>query len=163
LNGQLSDRGLGLQDFRQAMGRFCSGVTAITAATDLGIHGMTATAFSSLSLEPPLILSCVANHARMHGVLAQVRTFGVSILAEEQRALSAHFAGRELRGEIAFEWRQGVPVVSGALAQFVSTITARRREGDHTIYVGKVTGCWLGNGEPLLYYAGGYRKMGAPS
>jgi flavin reductase (DIM6/NTAB) family NADH-FMN oxidoreductase RutF len=147
------------QDFRRALGRFCSGVTAITVETETGIHGMTATAFSSVSLEPPLVQSCVSNNSRMHGVLAKARTCGISILSENQRAISAHFAGKTRTSEIRFEWRQCVPVISGAVVQLVTTISARHKAGDHTIYVGNVTGCWLGKGEPLLYYAGRYRKI----
>lgn len=156
---QMLYRSLDIHDFRQALGRFCSGVTAITVQTETSIHAMTATAFSSLSLEPPLVLSCVSNNARMHGVLTKARTYGISILSDNQEAISAHFAGKVRARDIRFEWRQGVPVVSGAMVQLVSTISARHKAGDHTIYVGNVTGCWLGKGEPLLYYDGRYRRM----
>ena len=107
-------------DFRKAMGAFATGVTIITV--DLGgeVHGMTANAFVSVSLAPPLVLVSVDNRAYMHRVLPETKRYGVSVLAEDQEILSNHFAGRTVEGlRIRFVDRLGVPLLEGAVAYFV--------------------------------------------
>lgn len=147
--------------FRQAMARFCTGVTIVTTCTgaEAAAHGMTATAFSSLSLSPPLILVCIDVRTRMHDLLAEATAFGVSILSENQHNISARFSGAPETGKVPFAWRMGVPLVEHAIVQIVADLSSSHREGDHTIFVGRVTGCWMEAGHPLVYYAGDYRKI----
>ncbi len=88
------DQKIDTRQFRNALGRFASGVTVLTAEYEEQTHGMTANAFVSVSLDPPLILVSLDNRSNMHRILPQVRRFGISVLAEDQDALSNHFAGR---------------------------------------------------------------------
>lgn len=97
----------------------------------------------SVSLDPPLVLVSLDNRSRTKPVLERAGRYGVSVLAEEQRALSDHFAGRPQEGlEIAFEERAGVPLLKGALAQVAARVVAVYPGGDHTLF--------LGGGVPLL-------------
>ncbi|HKP78859.1 MAG TPA: flavin reductase family protein [Phenylobacterium sp.] len=146
--------------FKAALGRFCSGVTVVTARTAEGVRGMTATAFSSLSLRPPQILLCIANSAKMSQALAQTQHFGVSILAEDQSDISAFFAGGGVRDKVPdTEPLGGAFVVHGAIAQLECRLASRHDEGDHTIYVGRVEACRVGDGAPLLYFSGTYGAL----
>jgi len=86
------------RQFRNALGRFASGVTVITTEHEGRTHGMTANAFVSVSLDPPLVLVSVDNRAQMHQLLALAPRYGVSVLAEDQEMLSNHFAGRATEG-----------------------------------------------------------------
>src|SRR5688572_8501483 len=96
--------------FRNALGRFATGVTVVTTAIDGGVHGMTANAFTSVSLDPPLVLVSVGEQARMHAYLLQNSRFGVSVLSEDQLAYAWNFAGRPQDGlQPAFSWRHEVP------------------------------------------------------
>jgi len=83
-----------LRDLRNALGRFATGVTVVTAIENGKAHGMTANAFVSVSLDPPLVLVSLDNRSHMHRILPTVGRYGVSVLAEDQKALSDHFAGR---------------------------------------------------------------------
>ena len=145
-------------DFRMALGRFASGVTVITTTDEVGaIHGMTATAFSSLSLRPPLILVAVASGTRCHALLGARRAFGVSILADHQCDVSRHFGGRPSSAiKLEFTLVGGVPVLVDALA----TLTCRLRQsivgGDHSIFVGHVETAKVREGMPLVHHRGRY-------
>lgn len=146
--------------FKAALARFCSGVTVITVSTPDGVHGMTATAFSSLSLTPPLVLVCVANNARMNQALARSLRFGVSILAEDQSAISAFYAGKGVREKVPDTQALGAAVVmTGAIAQLECSLASRHEGGDHTIYVGRVEACRVNEGAPLTYFCGAYRTL----
>jgi flavin reductase (DIM6/NTAB) family NADH-FMN oxidoreductase RutF len=143
------------QTFRAALGRFCTGVTIITADDGADFHGMTATAFSSVSLTPPLILICLGTHARMNRVLTADKAFGVSILNQAQETVSVHFAGRANKAP-AMTRLDGVPVVRDALAHLACRVVATHSAGDHHIHIGEVTACTATPGLPLLHYAGSY-------
>src|SRR5580693_3994316 len=108
------------RQFRNALGRFASGVTVLTAEYQEQTHGMTANAFISVSLDPPLILVSLDNRSNMHRILPGVRRFGISMLAEDQDGLSNHFAGRPAEGlHVRYIHRNGLPLVGGAVAYFV--------------------------------------------
>lgn len=145
--------------YRSAMSRFCSGVTVITARHAGGVRGMTATAFTSVSLHPPIVLICVSAHSRMHVVLQASEHFGVSILREDQAELAAHFAGRGVARSVRFESFGDGSVIAGALAHVVCEIATTHVEGDHMLYLGRVTACRTSTGRPLLYYAGDYGRL----
>ena len=150
------------RQFRNALGRFASGVTIVTTRDSVRTHGMTANSFVSVSLDPPLILISVDNRANMHTLLPTTRYFGVSVLAEEQELLSNHFAGREVAGlEIPFVDQHDVPVIDGAVAHFVARVVDIHPAGDHTLYIGHVEHFEARDGRPLVFHAGNYRKLHA--
>ena len=123
---------------------------------------MTASAFVSVSLDPPLILLSIDNRAIMNRVLPATRYFGVSVLAEDQEALSNHFAGRSVEGlRVVFVDKRDVPVIAGAVAHFVARVVDVHPAGDHTLFVGHVEYFEAGDGRPLLFYAGRYQHLKA--
>lgn len=145
---------------RRTLGRFASGVTVVTtgmAADD--VHGMTANAFTSVSLDPPLVLVSIANTARMNGEIARNGRYGVSILSRHQEPVSLHFAGALQLDDVRFVLRRGVPLLDGALAHLACSIEASHPAGDHTLHVGRVDGLWYENGDPLVFYTGTFRAL----
>jgi flavin reductase (DIM6/NTAB) family NADH-FMN oxidoreductase RutF len=148
------------RELRDAFGRFASGVTVVTTRHEGRTYGMTANAFVSVSLDPPLVLVSVHNRAHMNQLLPLTGRYGVSVLAEEQLALSHHFAGRLVEGiEVGFFDRAGVPLVEGALAHFVVEVTDAHRAGDHTLYIGRVESFEFREGRPLLFHSGRYHQL----
>jgi flavin reductase (DIM6/NTAB) family NADH-FMN oxidoreductase RutF len=148
------------KEFRAALGRFASGVTVITAQNQGKTHGMTANAFVSVSLDPPLVLVSLDNRSYMHRILPAAVRFGISVLKEDQEQLSNHFAGRPVKGlHIRFTTREGIPVLDGALAHFVVQVTDVHPAGDHTLYVGQVEYFEACDDKPLLFYAGKYHHL----
>lgn len=149
--------------FRATLGRFASGITVITARDANGRDvGMTVSAFSSLSLEPPLILVCVDNDASMAPVLSSCEVFAVNILSEDQEPLSRRFASREgdrFDGVAYHRGQHDLALLDGALAQLECRVQARHPAGDHTILVGAVEATSVREGNPLLYYRGGYARL----
>lgn len=149
-----------VREFRDALSRFATGVTIVTAVNGKRTHGMTANSFVSVSLDPPLVLVSLDNRSKIHRVLSSAGWYGISVLAEDQRALSEHFAGRSV-GEPRFVTRAGTPLVEGAIAFFVAHVIDVHRAGDHTLYIGAVEHCEARNDRPLLFYAGRYEQLGA--
>jgi flavin reductase (DIM6/NTAB) family NADH-FMN oxidoreductase RutF len=155
-----SDSTIDPRQFRSALGRFATGVTIVTTEQEGQAHGMTANAFASLSLDPPLVLVSVDNRAQMHRLLAASGRFGVSVLSEDQEALSNHFAGRATEGpNISFVTRHNMPVLDGALAHLVARVREAHPAGDHTLYIGQVEYLDWQDGKPLVFYAGKYRFL----
>lgn len=155
--------GLNPFEFRQTLGRFVSGVTIITATDGQERRGMTANAFVSVSMEPPLVLISVAHKAHMHALLdlERVTHFGVNILSATQRHLSDHFAGRPGPEEnIPWFDHEGLPLIGGAIAQLVCRKHQRLPGGDHTLYVGYVEYSRYTDDDPLVYFRGGYHELG---
>jgi flavin reductase (DIM6/NTAB) family NADH-FMN oxidoreductase RutF len=149
--------------FRRVMGRFASGVTVITAGADGEVRGMTANAFMSGSLEPPLCVISVAVKAHMHGHLLGAGRFGVSILAKGQESISAHFAGHSLDHLHAELERVGqVPLLKGASAVIAAETQARHDCGDHSLFVGRIVHMRDYDRAPLVYQGGRYGGF-APS
>lgn len=172
------------REFRNALGRFATGVTVITCADADRTHGMTVNSFVSVSLNPPLVLVSLDNQSSMHGrfaaagssdtgsshtgsshtgsIAGHVHRFGISVLAEHQEALSNHFAGRTVEGmHVPLVVRDGVPLIEGALAHFAVRVTATHREGDHTLYLCQVEYFAAHGGRPLLFHSGRYRQLNA--
>ena len=148
-------------DFRQALRHFASGVTIITTQDEAGtIHGMTATAFSSLSLAPPLILVAIARNTRCHAMIAATGRFGVSVLYAHQADLSRHFGGRPLP-DVAprFAMVEGTPVIEDAMISLACGLKDAIEGGDHTIFVGLVAAAITAPGEPLIHFDGTYRQL----
>ena len=148
------------REFRNALGRFATGITVITASNNGQVYGMTANAFMSVSLDPPLVLVSVDKKAHMHEVLLQTDRYGVSILAEHQEKLSNHFAGRVVDG-VDFEFIEidGMLLLNDAVAHLVTTIVNAQPAGDHTLFLGQVDFLEWRPGRPLLYYAGQYERL----
>lgn len=149
--------------FRAVLGRFATGITVVTAAdTDDTPHGMTVSAFASLSLEPPLVLACIANDATMAPLLTQCSTFAVNVLNEHQEALSRRFSGPLDNRFAGVGYRAGElgnPILDDVLAWLECRIISRHASGDHTILVGQVEQAGVRDGRPLLYYRGGYAQL----
>jgi len=147
--------------FRRTLAHWASGVTIVTALTDHGPQGMTANSFSSVSLDPPLVLVCVDHRARMHQAMRGATHYGVSILAREQEAVSNHFAGRPVPlAADPFVTFEGMPVIAGALAHLVCRITDAHEAGDHTVYIAAVEHSqYQDAAAPLLYFSGKYRTV----
>ncbi len=123
---------------------------------------MTANAFVSVSLDPPLVLVSLDNRAYMHQILPVIGRYGVSVLSEDQQTLSNHFAGRTVEGlHIRFVTRCGVPLLERAVAHFVVQVMDVHPAGDHTLYVGRVEYFESRDDRPLLFYAGRYQQLRA--
>ena len=151
-------------EFRRTLGMFATGVTVITTRVGEQIHGMTANAFMSVSLQPPLILISVDRRAKMNAFLREDARFGVSVLEESQSALSNRFAGREGDDtEASFEIVNETPLVAGALAHLIAQVVRSYWGGDHSLFLGRVEYARYGDGTPLLFHGGGYgRVVGNP-
>lgn len=146
--------------FRSALGHFATGVTVITTKTDGQVHGMTANAFMSVSLDPPLVLVSVDHRATLHKLLPESMRYGISILAHDQEALSDHFARRHVEGvKFSFVEKYGVPVLDGAVAQMVARVVDMHPAGDHTLYIGQLEYLEWREDKPLLFYAGKYGQL----
>jgi flavin reductase (DIM6/NTAB) family NADH-FMN oxidoreductase RutF len=147
--------------FRQVLGRFASGVTVVTARYQGQTHGMTASAFVSVSLDPPLVLVSLGNRSYMHRILPPAGAYGVSVLSEDQERLSNHFAGRTVENlHIRFTTRNDIPLIEDAVAYFVVRVIDSHPAGDHTLYIGQVEHFEAAaEGRPLLFYAGRYQQL----
>ena len=146
--------------FREVFGRFATGVAVITGAGPAGEGGMTANALCSLSLEPLLALVCFENQARTLPIVREAGRFGVNILATGQEDLARVFASKLPESEklegVDHRLDAGVPVIEGALAWAACELRELIAGGDHTIAIGEVVAMGLGEGEPLIWYAGRY-------
>src|SRR5256886_15673806 len=148
------------QLFRRTLSRFATGVTVITVAHQEHVHGMTANAFMSVSLHPPLVLISVGHNAQMYKLLALDARYGVSMLSDDQEGLSRHFGGRPMDGlEIAFIMEKGVPLLKGAIAHIVARVVDVRQAGGHTLFLGGVENLHVRHCSPLLFYQGSYGQM----
>jgi flavin reductase (DIM6/NTAB) family NADH-FMN oxidoreductase RutF len=161
---------LGPDDFRRVMSQFASGVTIVTAwDADHRPTGLTASSFTSVSLQPPLILVCVAQKAQSYPAIKAAGRFAVNILCQGQEAASRRFAtSTTAPGEDKFvgvEYKSGLlglPVLTEALAHLECTVVHAYPGGDHTIFVAQVeTAGWSGDAtkEPLLYFRGKYSRL----
>ena len=152
--------------YRQIVGEFATGVTVVTTAVDGRLHGMTANALTSVSLDPLLLLLCVDKQAHAHRQLAEGSRFAVNILTAEQEEVSRIFAvsaepeqGR-LQGVPFHLGANGQPVLEGCLAYLECAVADRCVGGDHTIFIGAVLdGDVLREAPPLLFYRGAYRRI----
>ncbi|MBW8351832.1 flavin reductase family protein [Bacillus sp. IITD106] len=146
--------------FRTAMGRFATGVTVITTKVNDTVHGMTANAFVSVSLNPKLILVSIREQAQMNQLLKQSGQFAVSILKEYQEDLSAYFAGQmNEERNIDFDVFNGMDVIKDAMVNMTCTVQNSVAAGDHTLFIAEVTDLRIQDGDPLLFYGGKYRTI----
>lgn len=146
------------RDFRDALGRFATGVTLVTAAGPHGPVGFTANSFAALSLDPPLVLWSPARHSQRHGIFVRAEHFAIHVLRAGQHGLMRLFQ----RGGPGFDAvphrlsPEGVPLLTEALARFECERHALFDGGDHTIVVGRVLRAEAGDGVPLVFSAGRY-------
>lgn len=146
---------------RRALGRFATGVTVVTVPTSEGAVGITANSFTSVSLDPPLVLWCPARSSRRFGHFADAPHFSIHVLGAEQFALARRFATGEGHFAIgpAGVSPEGVPVLPDPLARFDCALHAEHDGGDHVIAVGRVLRVTLRDGAPLVFSAGGYGRF----
>jgi flavin reductase (DIM6/NTAB) family NADH-FMN oxidoreductase RutF len=152
------------RQLRDACGQFGTGVTVITTHCDGLDHGMTANAFMSVSLDPPLIAVSIAESARILGKIRKAGRFAVSVLADGMEGLAWHFAGKP-RPELCdfFERRDGLPVIANAAATFVTDLADEILAGDHTIFLGRVRHMSHDPGtKPLLFLRGRFGGFADP-
>ncbi|WP_067726944.1 flavin reductase family protein [Oceanobacillus damuensis] len=149
------------RQFRNAMGKFATGVNVITTEVDGDVHGMTANAFMSVSLDPKLVVISIGENASMLEKIKKSKKYAVNILSQDQKELSMIFAGqiKEDR-DVSFERLADLPVIKGASTQISCEVVKEHVEGDHTLFIGRVVD--LQNQEcsdPLLFYKGKYRSI----
>jgi flavin reductase (DIM6/NTAB) family NADH-FMN oxidoreductase RutF len=149
------------REFRDALGRFATGVTVVTTTTPEGPVGITANSFASVSLDPPIVLWSVARQSSRFAAFAGCEHFAVHVLGAEQLDLGRRFArsGDAFDG-LEFERNgEGIPLLGGCLSRFECTRIAAHDGGDHLIVVARVTAAALRDGEPLLFAGGGYGRF----
>ncbi len=150
-------------EFRTAMRSFAAGVTVVTTRDGDGRpSGLTASAFTSVSLNPPLVLVCVDHGATAYPALRAHGRFAVNVLRREQEAVSRRFAesgGDKFDGVPYHEGRTGLPLLDGALATLECRVVEAHEAGDHTIFVGAVEAVSVTGGRPLVYFHGGYHGL----
>ena len=160
--------GANQEDFRRAMGSFATGVTVITVDYEGDIQGMTANAFTAVSIYPLLVLVCVDHQARTHAHLHARKRFGINVLSEQQRAISEHYArpdrdpsrAEQEAGAKFDRTAHGTPALHGALAYLECRLQSAQDAGDHTIFIAEVEDIVVRAGRPLLYFQSGYRAIG---
>jgi len=152
------------REFRNIVGLFATGVTVVTTRIGENVHGMTANAFTSLSLDPLLILLCVDRRARLHPLIQEAGTFAVNFLHEGQETISRNFAGQpqeSVSDVLHFSTDSGAPIILGCLASIRCDVREVLDGGDHAIIIGHVRELIRGDvgAHPLVYFAGGYRRL----
>jgi len=151
-------------ELRRVMGHFATGVTVITSIRSSGeMHGLTANAFTSVSLIPPLLLVCIDKKAESYPCFDESKIFTVNVLSSDQEALSRKFAvtgGDKFEGVSYKTGANGAPILDGALAFLECKVTEKIDGGDHTIYIGEIEQAETKEGKPLLFFRGGYRELG---
>lgn len=149
--------------FRAVLGRFATGVTVVTATDAQGVdHGMTVSAFSSLSLNPPRVLICIEHSASMHALLLETPHFAVNILSDAQEKMARRFAATGAQRFTGVGFTRGdrnLPILNDVLAYVECRRVAVHEGGDHSIIVGETETAIVRDGKPLLYYRGGFAQL----
>jgi flavin reductase (DIM6/NTAB) family NADH-FMN oxidoreductase RutF len=151
------------EEFRRACGRFATGVTVASVLDREGFpHGLTVSSFTSVSLDPPLILICLGHAVTSIEDFRQARHFGISILRDGDRSLSDRFAQKAQDHFDGVDWqagKTGVPLLARALAAIECSVCQRFTAGDHDILVGEVVRTCVNDGAPLVHFASRYRTL----
>ncbi|MBF6650495.1 MULTISPECIES: flavin reductase family protein [unclassified Methylobacter] len=152
-------------DFKKALQQWASGVTVVTTQSEkFGVQGMTVTAFSSVSVNPPQILVCINDSADTGAGIEESRCFAVNVLNSEQQGVSNQFAGGSSQKE-RFEntaWEPGItgsPILTDSIVSLDCRVVEKVRAGTHWIIIGEVQDTICRPGNPLLYYCGNYRQL----
>ncbi len=150
-------------EFRRACGRFATGVVIAAAMDAKGTpHGLAVSSFTSVSLEPPLILICLGHAVTSIEVFRGASHFGLSVLGEDQRAVSEHFARKGYDRFDGIEWHRGetgVPLIKGVLAEMECAVRQRVKAGDHDVFIAEMVHGRVHKGEPLIYFGSKYRSL----
>jgi flavin reductase (DIM6/NTAB) family NADH-FMN oxidoreductase RutF len=153
-------------DFRRACGRFATGVCVATVLDDQGSpHGLTVSSFTSVSLDPPLVLICLGHAVTVIDFFRSAKYFGINVLREEQQHLSERFARKGMDRFNGLPWdkgQSGVPLLPGALAAIECEVDQRVTSGDHDIFVGRMVRMSVQEGTPLIHFSGYYRTLSEP-
>ncbi len=146
--------------YRRALGTFATGVTVITAEDAVGPMGLTVNSFTSVSLEPPLLLWCLGDESDRRHLFSTAPVFVVNVLAAEDQEHSARFAwgACRLEADDMDDGRPGAPLLRGALARFECETRDRIQLGDHLVIVGEVTRFEARDGDGLVFFRGGYGR-----
>jgi 3-hydroxy-9,10-secoandrosta-1,3,5(10)-triene-9,17-dione monooxygenase reductase component len=148
------------EEFRRACGRFATGVSIATAVDDGGIpHGLTVSSFTSVSLDPPLVLICLGHRVTVIDMFRRAKYFGINVLGADQQELSDRFArkGEDRFSGLAWQVGQtGVPLLPGSIAHIECAVHQRFTSGDHDIFVGEMVRAEVADGDPLIYWASRY-------
>lgn len=154
------------ETLRTVMRHWTTGVAILTARDGAQAHGMTVNSFTSVSLEPPLVLVSVEHSTRTHTLVEHSRAFAISILGEHQSALSDHFAGRHtettdrLNGLPTFTAITGAPILRENIGYLDCVVTAAHLAGTHTLFIGEVVAAQsAGDAAPLVYFNRDYRSL----
>ena len=155
---------LDAKELRTMMGHFATGVTVVTTKDSNGqIFGITANAFTSVSLDPPLVLVCIDKTAQCYPCFEESGIFAVNILNQQQQEISRRFATKGIDKFEGLSWRSGssgAPLIDGAVGYVECRIVERFEGGDHTIYLAEVICGTVTSGEPLLFFRGKYHRLG---
>ncbi len=151
-------------EFKAGLALWASGVTIVAARAGERVHGMTVSAFSSVSLDPPLVLVCVDRASITLGLIREGGCFAANVLARGQEALSDKFASkkdehRRFDGLETLTGKTGAPLIPGALANVDCRLVSEHDAGDHVIYIGRVEQIITREVEPLVFYRGAYRVL----
>jgi len=150
--------------FKRALRGWTSGVTVVTSRSGDKMHGMTVSAFCSVSADPPLVLVCANRSSATHGIIQEGGVFAANILASHQQSVSDIFASSKhedsrLQRVSWSKGETGAPLIDEALASLECTVVSAHQEGSHTVYVGQVEAVHTTDAEPLVYYQGSYRSL----
>ena len=164
MNSSSTDALLRPEEFRKVCARYATGIAVATVESPGGKpEGLTVNSFTSVSMDPPLVLICIAKTATPYSSFQVAKAFAVNILRESQIDLSQHFAASKSDRFDTVAWRSGVlgaPVLDGVLAVLECTVHSFFDAGDHTVFVGLAEHAESHDGAPLLYFASAYRKLG---
>lgn len=144
--------------YRDALGSFATGVTVITTMTERGPLAITVNSFTSVSMDPPLLLWCPARNSLRHDTFVQATRFSIHVMAEDQLEMALHFA-RDGEDFSALDWQKsesGTPALPGAIARFDCCHYDRHQAGDHSIILGEVTSVTCRSGKGLIFKRGQY-------
>ncbi|WP_353220343.1 flavin reductase family protein [Salinisphaera sp. S4-8] len=148
--------------FRRCVSRFATGVTVVTVGdTQHGFHGTTANSFVSVSLAPPTVLISL-KPGRMHDLIRREGRYGISILNDNQKDLSSHFAGQRDPGRsCGIDHHIDVPILKDSMAHLICELTSTVNVHDHTLFIGEVIGCDHQEASPLIFYGSEYANLNA--
>lgn len=148
------------RQFRDAMGKFATGITIVTIDEEEAPQGMTVNAFMSVSLHPKLIAISIDYSASLYDQLYSKNKFGISILTKEQKELAQVFARQKQQTDpIHYQQLDGVPILENAMAALACKVKDKIPAGDHLMYIAEVTDLIINEGDPTLFFGGQYREL----
>ena len=162
-----SDSGADVQAFREAWGKFATGVSVVTTTQqDGGVHGMAANGIASVSLDPLLVLVCVDHSRNTYPLIRDTGRFAISILNEDQQAIAKYYAAppetRKGQVDVPYSFTgRGSATVDGCLAYMDCHVVTEHTAGDHTIFIGEVDEIQVNSGRPLLFFESRFMRLGS--